>query len=194
MNFLYCDYDLRRAAMAVDDKRLGTMIKESGQMISTARVEAVMREFPGRWSSQTEAAAFYDFYKPTHQWHPVTRWVCFSRRNQEMLLRYALHLCDVYEIAFGHRQHKSIEMIEHLDSTPTIGRNGPGTTPHNSARNEGKGIDFTHETCITIAYRRYMLARWATDARRCTWRGRTPPAWRYWPELGMTTAPGRRAS
>jgi hypothetical protein len=193
VNFLYCDYDLRRAAMAVDDKRLGTMIKESAQMISTARCDYISETDPG-YGDPVSVAAEFGLYRPTHRWHPVTQWVKHSLRNQSMMLRYAQHLCDVYEMAFGHRDHMSIKMIENLASMEAVGPDRPGTTPHNSARNDGKGIDCTHYPTVVLSYRYYMLARWATDARRATWRGRTPPAWRHWPELGMTTGAARRAS
>jgi len=39
----------------------------------------------------------------------------------------------------------------------------------NNARNLTKGVDFTHENDVTLAYRLYLSERWESDKRKPKW-------------------------
>jgi hypothetical protein len=39
----------------------------------------------------------------------------------------------------------------------------------NNARNLTKGVDFTHESDVTLAYKLYLSERWESDKREPIW-------------------------
>lgn len=75
----------RECAQNLDDKRLGTMLKESAQMLATGCL------FKGIDVG----------YKATHDYHPCTRWARSNSLAFGWLVEHALWLADEHLFRFG---------------------------------------------------------------------------------------------
>lgn len=184
MNIFATDPDPRKAADALDDKRIVKMIVESAQMLSTA----IHEMSPKVWQfllSESQDIATYQGYKtiyfPTHVNHPCNVWVRETVDNFSWLYSHASRMLAIYTDRYE-RRHASATCIniagEHWDILPT-----GGLTPFaNAARRKDMDIDFTHIEDTHEAYRLYLKARWARDKRIPTWEGRGLPTWMIHPE------------
>lgn len=166
MNLFVLDMDPALSARGLDDKRIGSALREANQMMSVA----VLRAAP-------EAAEVGPglLCRPTHQAHPVTLWVGATRGNFTWTLAYAYALIEEWTLRYG-TQHGS------GDRTPYIGRfkscipDGPLLSFQNSARHDGLGLDFTHLP-VPDSYRAYLQERWKTDKRPPNYSNQEWPRW-----------------
>lgn len=169
MNLFVTNTDPALAARGLDDKRIGTALRECNQLMSTALVQ-----------SGVEGAEFGPglLCQPTHQHHPVTLWVGQSRGNFAWCLAHAYALIEEWGVRYGSHHASG-------DRTPYIGRfktcipDGPLLPFQNSARHDGLGLDFTHLP-VPESYQAYLQERWLTDKRPPTYTNREWPTWANW--------------
>lgn len=143
-----------QCAQALDDKRLVKMVLETAQLLSTAL------RFYGY--------AQQDVYRSTHVNHPCAVWARLSRANFDWLTRHMIALCAEYQRRFL-RVHKSEALIVAFQRERILLPDLPQTAFPNCARNDSKNANFADEPNVHIAYQRYLVARWATDARTPLW-------------------------
>ena len=182
MNIFATDPDPFVSAQALDDKRVIKMILETAQILSTAvfiRNHVVWLSFrQGTFYGEYSDTVSKPLYFPTHKNHPVSVWARETRENYSWLLLHGKALHRIYAKAYD-REHASFEVLMHLtmescmDSIPM----GPLTPFANAARRKDLNIDFTHIEDVHEAYQRYLMARWALDARPPTWKKRELPPW-----------------
>jgi len=159
MNLFATNTEPELAARDLDDKRLVKMVLETAQLLSTAlRVNGV---------------DCVELYKATHANHPVNVWVRNTRSNFLWTVEYGLRICDEYQHRYG-RTHGSRSAVHAAAELYRYITDGPLEEFHNSARNLGKGLDFT-SLPVVDAYRAYLVARWNTETPRWTKRG--IPSW-----------------
>jgi len=162
MNIFVTDTNPYVAAANLDDKRVVKMILESTQMLCTA-----INENGGKAP-----------YKSTHKNHPSNVWARQNRENWYWLWHHAMALSNQYTSVYG-KEHKCVSILTELNRTTEHLKYLPeGTlTPFaNCAANQSKGLSFKHIPSVTDAYKEYLAARWATDARKPTWTNRTVPS------------------
>lgn len=160
MNIFVSDICPVQSARNLDDKRVVKMCLETAQILSTA---------------------LNGPYRPTHRHHPAVLWAAADRRNQAWLVRHGIALCRTYTSAFG-REHASLKVILQVAENNWLMPEQNALMPlpdafNNSARNASIGLDFTFERQVTVAYRKYLNARWTTDKRAPTWQRRSQPDW-----------------
>jgi len=166
MNLFVLDTDPNIAPQLLDDKRIGTALREANQLLSTA----VHRHVPDAMEYGVGLGC-----KPTHKAHPVTLWVGATRSNWQWCLTYAYACSAEWQVRYG-TKHGSAER------TPYIGRfigcipDGPLLPFQNSARHEGFGLDYSHLP-VPESYRAYLQERWTTDKRAATYKNRGWPEW-----------------
>ncbi len=157
MNIFATAEDPRVCAQNLDDKRVVKMVLETAQILSTAV-----------WLHRQEKVA----YRPTHQHHPCVRWAAASRENYRWTFKLFRCLAAEYTYRFG-KTHKSwsehhmtllmcVNDIPEGEQTP-FERCGPDAEADN--------------TCM--AYRDYLVDKWAADKRAPRWTRRGAPHWRY---------------
>ena len=164
MNLFATSRDPAEAAAWLDDARVVNQTRETAQLVSTALADA----------------GLYHPYKPTHQHHPVTRWVLADGRNFLWALDHLVALANEHRHRFpASKWHASFQAHAHVvDACRDLPRELPECL-QNSARNEGLGLDFTHLE-PTQAYRAYLAERWrmAREAGRPPrWGSRGAPWW-----------------
>lgn len=168
MNIFLTDPSPMQCARDLDDKRVVNQTRETGQLLCTAL------EMNG---VDAEALPM----RPTHRGHPVTKWVAHSLENWLWTYAHFRALADEKHRRYPHRpwhatwlKCQAFEIYEcALVSMPRRGR-----SPFvNFAKNDSKGLNFTHVQDVHAAYRLYMAERWTTDARVPKWTGNTSPAW-----------------
>jgi hypothetical protein len=140
------------SAKFLDDKRSNKMLLESAQLLCSA-----INEHGGKAP-----------YRTTHRNHPSSVWCRATRDNWDWLFQHYVALCDEYTRRSG-KVHKSSLMQEELLSQRHFIPEGDLTPFANCARNLSKGVDFTHEKDVTIAYQLYLSERWETDVREPVW-------------------------
>ena len=142
------------SANFLDDKRVNKMCLETAQLLSSAL----------RLCGYTGE----DVYKITHKNHPSNVWCRTTRGNYKWLLEHFRALCDEYTRRGGkvHASSKLFPIFEVNIGLIPVGEQMPFS---NNARNLTKGVDFTHETDVTLAYRLYLKSRWLTDTREPKW-------------------------
>ena len=140
------------SAHFIDNKRKVKMALESTQMLATA----------------LNVHGIHTGYKIAHLNHPCSIWARSSMQNWQWLWEHGMALCDEYQRIYG-RQHACVKVLlgmkGHESVLPDI-----GLQPFvNCARSKERGIDFTSESEVTIAYQLYLNARWETDKREPVW-------------------------
>ena len=142
------------SAKFLDDKRAIKMCLESAQLLSTAlRVNGYVGD---------------DVYKIAHLNHPSSRWCRTTQGNYKWLLEHFRALCDEYNRRMGktHASSKLLPIFEQNIGLIPVGERMPFS---NNARNLTKGVDFTHESDVTLAYKLYLSVRWEGDKREPKW-------------------------
>lgn len=119
-------------------------------------------------------------YKSTHRGHPVTMWL---RHDGALLwmLRYFEALDEEYVYRRGKRHASFTKTYAAVKRgvTKEVSRRARRPPFANSARNKSWGLDFTSETSVTQAYKKYLNARWPGD-NNPRWTRRRPPSWCEW--------------
>jgi len=143
-----------KCAKYLDDSRIGKMIVESVQLISTA----------------------YDGpYRKTHCNHPCTLWLGKSYRNLNWLLRHLEALNFEYMKRFNHFvAHKSFRKLKEYWDSDILKMILDLPLPHefvNCAANKSLGISYKDWEDIHLAYQMYLNDRWESDKREPTWGG-----------------------
>lgn len=144
----------QECARYLDDKRVIKQTLESAQLLSTAlRVNGYKGD---------------DVYKIAHLNHPSSVWCRTTQGNYKWLLEHFRALCDEYTRRTGkiHASSKLLPIFEQNVELVPMGERMPFS---NNARNLTKGVDFTHETDVTLAYQLYLSTRWESDAREPKW-------------------------
>lgn len=142
------------SAKFLDDKRCIKMCLESAQLLSTAlRVNGYKGD---------------DVYKIAHLNHPSSIWCRTTQGNYKWLLEHFRALCNEYTRRTGktHASSKLLPIFEANIGLIPVGERMPFS---NNARNLTKGVDFTHETDVTLAYQLYLSSRWGSDKREPKW-------------------------
>jgi hypothetical protein len=130
------------------------MCLESAQLLSTAlRVNGYIGS---------------DIYRIAHLNHPSNCWTRKTQGNYKWLLAHFKALCDEYTRRTG-KTHASSKLLPIFEANAHLIPSGEQTPFSNNARNLTKGVDFTNESDVTIAYQKYLNARWETDKREPTW-------------------------
>ena len=142
------------AAQNLDDKRVIKMILESAQMLCTAL----------RLNNAVHLAK----YKSTHLNHPSNVWVRTTDKNYEWLLTHFEALCAEYTYRYG-KVHASSSMINDLRQGQKFIPNGDLTPFANCAANSQIGVDCKWMSDPVMAYKFYIMQRWATDKIQARW-------------------------
>ena len=100
MNIFFLNKDPVKAARVQCDQHVVKMILETAQMLSTVAHEYKYHNTPG-------------IYKPTHENHPMTKWVNTHKNNYLWACEHGLALCDEYTKRYG-KVHKSQKLIQIL--------------------------------------------------------------------------------
>jgi len=107
-------------------------------------------------------------YKTGHLNHPCTIWARASQQNWLWLWQHAMELCNEYERIYG-KTHACVKVLQEIKDKYSVLPDTGLTRFANCARSKEKGIDFTDQSDITIAYQLYLSARWDNDKREPTW-------------------------
>lgn len=142
------------SAKFLDTKRLCKMTVETAQLLSSAL----------RLCGYTGS----DVYKITHKNHPSNCWCRKTQGNYKWLLAHFKALCEEYTNRTD-KVHASSKLLPIFEANVHLLPAGDQTPFSNNARNLTKGVDFTHESNVHIAYQLYLGARWETDKREPTW-------------------------
>lgn len=154
MNIFYTNQSPASCAFALDDKRVGKMLLESTQILSTITGSG--------------------HYKPTHQHHPATKWAAERHINAYWLYLHAQTLASEWRRRFG-TMHRAEMALSPLRADIFDLPDGEMTPRPNLTKHKKLGLDFTHLPIIQ-AYRAYLNARWANE--HPTWTDTNPPTWR----------------
>jgi hypothetical protein len=142
------------SAKFLDDKRCQKMVLESAQLLSTAlRVNGYKSD---------------DVYKIAHLNHPSSRWTRATQGNYKWLLEHFRALCNEYNRRTG-KIHASSKLLSIFEVNVELIPAGEKMPFSNNARNLTKGVDFTHESDVTLAYKLYLAERWESDKREPKW-------------------------
>ena len=170
MNLFVTDDCPVLSAQALDDKRVGKLLMEANQMMSLA----IKLHDPDCNEFWIEGFARLTKGYP-HRNHPVSIWVRSNRTTFDWCLQHAEALDAEYTHRCG-RQHDSGLRLPYIRTFRHCLPDGPLLPFQNSARNAGKGIDYSHLSVIQ-AYRLYLAHRWDTDTLPVAWTNRGEPAW-----------------
>ena len=156
------------SAQYLDDKRVVNQIRETGQMLCT--------------SLRTRGCSDPRLMASTHHNHPVTLWVGRTKANWSWTFRHFEALAaEKLRRWPDNPPHKNwVELSPILPGLADLTfLDHPGCLIgfQNSARNESLGLDFSDVSSVPTAYRRYLAARWETDARPPRWTNLQPPPW-----------------
>lgn len=166
MNLFVLDTDPDIAATMLDDKRVGTALRECCQMMSVAAL---------RWSETGVEYGPGLACRPSHQHHPVTVWVGATRANYLWTWYHANALWNEHRVRYG-TWHASGDRLAYLKNFVICLPAGSLLPFQNSARHEGLGLDFTNLP-VPISYQRYLCERWKTDKRPPRYTNREWPTW-----------------
>lgn len=200
MNIFAFDKCPMQSALWLDDIRKNKMILESAQMLSTAvrlligtPIEVRVKHGSGvrlkqHWLLPEEdineigesvtlfSNLFSDsIYKVAYANHPCTIWARQSRGNFKWLLSHMSHL-----FLQKHGDHRSARLIPMLEKyADEIPFTEEGLTEFaNCARNQERGVDYSHYKDVHEAYRLYMNDRWKERNITLTWRWGEQPEWK----------------
>ena len=159
------------SAWALDDKRVGKMLMEANQMLSSAVIRHWLEKDP-YWEPPEQLS------RPSHAHHPITLWVARTRGNFKWCLEHAKELDNEFEKRFGKRHASGlrtayIDKMGYIDVLPDL----PLEPFVNCARNKSLGIDFAHLDDVHEAYKAYLLKRWRTAVEPPKWTNASPPTW-----------------
>lgn len=165
VNIFVTSPDPALSAQALDNKRVGKMLIEAVQMLSTAALtrDSSLRNVEG-------------LYRPTHPNHPCTLWAGESRSNWLWLHEHASALAREYSYRYG-REHATGQKLAFVLRCAWTIPNGDLTPFANCAAHRGLGLDRTSLPPVE-AYRSYLNHRWDTDKRAPEWGSRGAPEWR----------------
>lgn len=140
------------SAKYLDNKRKVKMALESTQMLTTAlNVNGIKTS-----------------YKTAHLNHPCTIWTRQSRQNWRWLYDHAVALCNEYKRIYN-KEHACMTVLKQINGLESC-LPDVGLTPFaNCARSKEKGLDYTTEQDVYLAYRLYLKARWDLDKRKPEW-------------------------
>jgi len=142
------------SAKFLDDKRCIKMCLETAQLLSTAlRVNGYKGD---------------DIYKIAHLNHPSSVWCRTTQGNYKWLLEHFRALCNEYNRRTG-KTHASSKLLPIFEANVAFIPEGEQLPFSNNARNLTKGVDFTHESDVTLAYKLYLSERWESDKREPIW-------------------------
>ncbi len=144
-----CPYE---SADYLDDKRVISQIKESGQLLATALQQFDIEDGP-------RAAA--------HPHHPCTKWVAADLKHAKWLHEHMFALLWRYNSSSG-KIHKYTNFCNELDRVLCDVGLLKDLTFANCARRADLGIDFTMVDEVDLAYKQYLAARWESDKREPT--------------------------
>ncbi|QNN99775.1 hypothetical protein P67b_00016 [Ruegeria phage Tedan] len=168
MNIFLTDPSPVKCAADLDDKRVVNQVRETGQLLCTA---LSMNGYPGSCLPM----------KPTHQGHPVTKWVAHSLENWLWTYSHFKALFHQKSLRYPDRPgHKTwFDCLDaDIHSKAFVVMPGIGRTPFvNCAANSSLNLDFTHIGNVPEAYRLYLIERWETDARPPRWTNGNRPSW-----------------
>jgi hypothetical protein len=152
---IFCTSDCpTESAKYLDDVRANKMCLESAQLLSSA-LKLCGHSGEG-------------LYKITHKNHPSNIWTRATQGNYKWLLEHFRALCEEYTRRTGktHASSKLLPIFEANTGLIPVGERMPFS---NNARNLTKGVDFTHEPDVTLAYQMYLMERWNGDKREPKW-------------------------
>jgi len=200
MNIFAFDKCPMQSALWLDDIRKNKMILESAQMLSTAvrlligtPIEVRVKHGSGvrlkqHWLLPNEdikeigesvtlfSNLFSDsIYKVAYANHPCTIWARQSRGNFKWLLSHMSHL--FLQKHGNHNSSRLIPMLEKYGDEIHFAEEGL-TEFANCARNQERGVDYSHYKDVHEAYRLYMNDRWKERNITLTWRWGEQPEWK----------------
>lgn len=176
MNLFVTSKNPEACAQALDDKRVGKMLMECNQMLSLAVKLGDPSNVNARPVTEDDIGTGKVCDGMAHKNHPVSIWVRASFGNFLWTAKHARALAGEFELRFG-KTHGSAARTDYIMYNFQNNITGGDLTEfQNSARNGGKGVDFTHLP-VRQAYRAYLNNRWATDVRKPVWTNRQPPSW-----------------
>ena len=145
MNIFAVSDDVTLCAQALDDKRLVKMLTETCQLLSSARL-LLQKPAP---------------YKLNHAKHPATLWAVQRFQHRCWLGALGQAYYTEYRLRFAGGNHgawekcgtllmKYSQRLDHVMDIHFV----------NCARHSELGVDFTNESNVHVAYRKYLIARW----------------------------------
>ena len=162
MNIFAFDKCPMQSALWLDDIRKNKMILESAQMLSTA-VRTLCPD--------TDLGV----YRVAYLNHPCSIWARKSRGNFKWLLSHMSHLFLQKD-----GRHKSADLIPLFQQYADHGQFEQESLTEfaNCARNQERGVDYSHYKDVHEAYRLYMNDRWKERNITLTWRWGEQPEWK----------------
>lgn len=170
MNIFATDISPRKSAEDLDNKRVIKMILECAQMLCTALHQ--------------NGGSAYAKYKTTHINHPSNVWARTTRSNYEWLLDHMKALCSEYTRRYN-KKHNCESMLTDLTFGARYIPAGPLTPFANCAARKDMGLDFKHVADVHLAYKLYLIRRWASDSKIPTWPN-LPNWFKSYLQLGIT--------
>lgn len=149
-------------AQTLDDRRVNNQIRETAQLLCT--------------SLQMHGVHFDGIMRPTHEGHPVTKWVASSSENLFWTYRHFRALAMEKLVRWpANCQHKNwLKLKELLLEYGSAYLDRSAQTPFvNCCRRDDLDIDFTHVPDVHLAYEQYLCARWSLEQPR--WSNRQEP-------------------
>jgi hypothetical protein len=175
MNIFATDEDPILCAQALDDKRVGALLKEANQMLSLA-VKLGTNTPRIRINEQTQCGPGLVTCGFAHQNHPVSLWVRRTRGNFDWTTAHARALAAEFQHRFG-KEHGSACRTDYIVQFAGHVPDGDFQSFQNSAKNDSLGVDFSWVDPVTEAYRQYLLTRWPGDFHSPKWTNRGRPEW-----------------
>ena len=166
MNIFVVHPDSQVCARALDDKRVGKMLMESNQLLSTA-----VRE----WLPDIEDERLC---RPTHASHPCSVWARRSYLNFDWLLCHAreLNLEWHWRFATWHGSGRRTEFLLTLRDRMYCAM--PKDQSLDVVQFVNCAGNFKHLSNVHEAYRQCMRDKWHNDVRPPRWSQRGEPEWR----------------
>lgn len=152
MNIFITDSCPVKSAQYLDNKRKVKMALESTQMLATA----------------LNVHGITTGYKTAHLNHPCSIWARQSKQNWMWLWEHAVALCSEYKRIYN-KEHACVKMLHRMIGNEKILPDIGLTSFVNCARSKEKGIDFTDQRDVHLAYQLYLSSRWETDKREPEW-------------------------
>lgn len=175
MNIFATDENPYLSAMALDDSRLGKMLVETAQIMSSA---LHLRKVP----------ADLILYKATHLGNGLVKWAAEDFTNYAWLTRHFWALKEQFEFRSG-KSHVTAQkaacynMFYEDESAAYFRWQSQDPYParfHNQAGNSLMGISYLDMGDVIEAYRCYLTHRWLVSEannKPPRWKGAEPPAW-----------------
>lgn len=156
MNIFATDSDPVLAARALDDRRVGKLLVETAQILSTALDDM------NSWRS--------NLYRPTHKNHPCVRWASRSRHNFNWLVLHGLGLADEFKYRFSRTHASRTVVLNAAEIFTGVPLDGLTMTPFPNCTN------LPGQYGTPQLYQRYLNeTKWA--GKDPTWRRRGAPSW-----------------